>query len=160
MLIEGNPSSLAAVNRSCYGVQPGIPNAIFHIENIKLYSMDSFPPIFSRYLFTLLILNCKFKIIFVPQIYHRITSLISFWPAITTPPYPKITWQIFTCIIIHQIFVLPKLLRRHSTLNPEFLGVPLDPYFPIPIKKQQLDNIQITPRLKMLSLTICSPTTQ
>ena len=41
---------------------------IFHRENIKQDSLNSFPPKVSRYLYALLILNCKFEIATVPQI--------------------------------------------------------------------------------------------
>ena len=48
---------------------PYIPNTIFHLENLKINSLNSFPPKVSRYLFTLSIYNCKLEIISVSQIY-------------------------------------------------------------------------------------------
>ena len=48
------------------------------------------PSKISRYFYTPIILNCKFEIITVLQIYFRITSLISFWNKIETIPYPRL----------------------------------------------------------------------
>ena len=41
---------------------------IFHRENIKQDSLNSFPPKVSRYFYTLHISNCRSKITTVPQI--------------------------------------------------------------------------------------------
>ena len=48
---------------------PYIPYTIFHLENLKINSLNSFPPKVFRYLFALSIYNCKFEIISVSQIY-------------------------------------------------------------------------------------------
>ena len=47
---------------------PYIHYAIFHQENLKWDSLNSFLPKVSRYFCTLLISNCKFEITTVPQI--------------------------------------------------------------------------------------------
>ena len=57
------------------GYAVGYPNqdsiyfyAIFHQENLKQDSLNIFPPKVSRYLSTLIISNCKFKITTITQI--------------------------------------------------------------------------------------------
>ena len=57
---------------------------------------------------------------------------------------PKINWQIFTCISIQQIFILPELWSRHSTSNSKIVGCHKIRLFSISINKQLVDNIKIT----------------
>ena len=63
-----------------YGGVLGYPNQDTKWEiaprKYRKYSLNSFPPIFSYYFFTLLILNWESKIITKSQIYFRITSYI------------------------------------------------------------------------------------
>ena len=55
---------------------------------------------------------------------------------------PKFSRQIFTCIIIHQTFVLPEPWRRHSTSTSKMVGCRLICLLPIPINKHGLAGIK------------------
>ena len=59
---------------TCQCIQFRIPYVRFRRENLKRDSLKSFPPKVSCYFYTLIILNCTFKIITMYQIYFRITS--------------------------------------------------------------------------------------
>ena len=68
---------------------------------------------------------------------------------------PKITWKIFTCIIIPQTCVLhePWRWNYNSTSNME--GFHSFYLFPIPIKKQDLTGIEITQSGRLWYIFIC-----
>ena len=71
-------------------------------ETFKENSFNIFLPIFSCYLFRLLILSYKFKSITLPHMDFRINSQLSFWHTIQNILYPRLfivfpnyhwTWQ-------------------------------------------------------------------
>ena len=63
--------------------------------------------------------------------YHTKKIFFIFWTTVLwyhQKDTNKITWKSFTCITIHQKFLLPKPWRRHSNLIKKNGGMPWDPW--------------------------------